>query len=220
MSKKYLILGILGFTLILFLSELIYIVHNRPEFLLRYYINRVEVKYKNSQVKEALEYIDNIAKLRESEVVQYYPDIEWLLRVELPDIEMDEKLEQELEQLMSQVDLNKIYEDKQKLVVLFYRIGLIGSRYQKKDLVEYALKKTIVLDPEWSFFHRELANYYLVKGKKKDAWDILKFCEEFKYSKNACKEYFEDQYESGEVLPIGFYEERIYEYLDFYDKSD
>jgi len=212
MKKIRLGINILVVIVVFAISEFIYIVHNRPELLLKYYVNRSQVLLDQSELDNIIGYLIQIADVKVFMVAENYEGIMWPKRVIYPGLPEDKLLENEYQELVDLIDLDNIYNNERRLARLFYDLGLAAYQYDENELTEFFWDIAVRLAPEWSFFHKELANYYLVKGKKKVAWERLNFCLKFNYSKEPCIDFLKNNWEKNETVEVGYYKQNIEDY--------
>lgn len=100
---------------------------------------------------------------------------------------------------------------------LFYATALMALRYDKNSvgLTESLLKTSALLQPQLSFYHVELANYYLKQAQPEKAEEALRYCQLFEYPRFHCKQYEQSDLKSFKIEPVGFLRTEIdkYNYL-------
>ena len=95
------------------------------------------------------------------------------------------------------------------LAILFYELGLLASQHEETNLVTPFWESAVYLAPEWSYFHIELANSYLINNQASEAEKQLNFCFQFKYPREHCQEYMDENYHSQSPESIGFLKEKV-----------
>lgn len=86
----------------------------------------------------------------------------------------------------------------------FYNLGLISYTINEKEQVVQNLKSAVNFAPYWSYFHVELANYYLSAGKTEEARETLTYCLEFKDPRIFCLNFMKSHLPNNTFEKIGF----------------
>lgn len=94
-----------------------------------------------------------------------------------------------------------------KTSYIYYLLATQSEHYSDYSFPDI-LTVAIHLNPELSYYHVELANYYLLQGETSMSNNAIEFCEKFKSSKPYCQEYKMDKFEN-----IGFLDPLIETYL-------
>lgn len=91
----------------------------------------------------------------------------------------------------------------------FYKLGLIAHQNNEPDLVTSFWQSAINFSPQWSYYHIELANYFLFKGLTNDSAETLTFCLKFEYPRQHCQEFIKNNLERNTHEKVGFLEKTI-----------
>lgn len=209
MEKKKLVFSLIVLGVVIFVSECIFIVCNRPALLRKVYIGLIKIQAKSNSFQNKLKYLKNINRLTIKEMDNYYPNIDLTLGLELPEKIENKDLELKYESFFRENDLLDFCDNNEKLASLFYKMGLMAYEHDEKDLIESFWRISSRLAPEWSWFSTELANFYLHEDKKVEAKKTLEFCLKFKYAGKACENYMENSFNKGLLKPVGYEKEKI-----------
>jgi hypothetical protein len=87
---------------------------------------------------------------------------------------------------------------------IFYDLGLIAYETGQMNATEYFLKYAIFLDPFFSYYHVELANYYFIQGNVKRTEEILEMCNRFGVTSENCNIYKNNNFLKNYPEKVGF----------------
>lgn len=214
MKKVKLFVGLVVVLVVFIVAELIYIIHNRPELLLKYYINskskQLNSLSKQPSIEELIIDLDDLVETKIILTKNRFKGDDWVNRVEFGGLIEDEFLKGKYYEILSKPSgLWEFLGKGGNLAGLYYQLGLLAYENQAKDLVEYFWSTAVRLEPEWGFFHLELANFYLSEDKRELAQKSLWFCLKFKYPKNSCQNYLDKM----KVNSVGYWKDSVEEYF-------
>lgn len=120
---------------------------------------------------------------------------------------------QEYQNILQKVDVSVVANSPDnRISEIFYELGLTGYSNGLPEVALRLLQTSIFIEPELSFYHVELANYYLNLGNKIRAEETLNYCLKYKDPYAHCKDYLENSLLKGDVKNIGFLKETIGNY--------
>ncbi len=102
-------------------------------------------------------------------------------------------------------------ESQNRLAIVFYNMALISSQNDEENIAEECFNKAIHLSTQWSYFDIELANWYMHKGDRSKALEVILRCQEQKISQKYCKNYYDTNISQGAINPVGFLSDKIKE---------
>lgn len=100
-------------------------------------------------------------------------------------------------------------QDATKWAKVYYQLGLIAYSNGDLNLIPHFWKASTHLAPEWSYFHVELANFYLSQGNKDGATEAINFCLRFFFPKEHCMQFLEQNIKIDSSLPLGSWKDDI-----------
>ena len=210
--KKYTLFFILIFILLLFVSELIYALRNNTTIIASFYLKQAKYSAQKLRLQQTLKYLGKASEFKLKEVDQKYPDIAIETSVTTPDFPDNPDLNETYIDYLESIDydsLASLYES--KWAKPYYTLGLLAYRHGELKLTILFWQTAINLAPEWSYFHVELANFYLTQNQLDKARNAINFCLNFHFPQNHCGQFLEKNIETGSPEPIGFWEEQIKE---------
>lgn len=95
------------------------------------------------------------------------------------------------------------------LAKVFYELGLISYLSFEPSLSENLWLTAVYLAPEWSYFHIELANLYLLTENIDAAKAQLESCLRFYHPKDYCRQYLVENLEANVPQEAGFLENEV-----------
>lgn len=201
------------FLVTLILSEFIYIAKHPPstESSKNIFLKAAGVSKELNLASPTLYFLNIASTFRTREIAQLYRHVGWKAEKVDPDFPKKELLSTLYSNTLNTTDLsNLLNEPDSSWAKIYYDLALICFDKTEDYLGEYFLDKAAQLAPEWSYFHIELANYYLSTGNKVAAEETIKWCENFKYSKENCQHFFENNILNDRTVEIGFYKNEIH----------
>ena len=92
---------------------------------------------------------------------------------------------------------------------LLYLLGLSAYQYNQPELTASFWQTAALSAPAWSYFHIELANWYLNNSQFQQSQAQLEYCLSFTDAQEACQEFIEENLVKQKPETIGFLEEKI-----------
>lgn len=212
-SKIHLAIFLVGFFVLILLSEFIYRLNNRPQLGVHDYLEMASSSAQKSNVKKTLDYLGKASELRlESEVIKEHPGVEIQSNITIPLIPKNKDIQEAFSSYLKSID----YEEFKKIYAsrwarIYYNLGHLAYEQNEPELVVPFWEIAANLGPEWSYFHVELANYYLSQGEIDKARESIGYCMQFQFPKDHCREFLEKNIEAETVEPVGSWEEQINE---------
>lgn len=213
---KYILIFLFSFILLLILSEIVFSltnpsrILNKPPLLVSYYLNRFARFNDKSEMQSALVYLGRAAEVKFKEVSQEYPELSIENPVEIPSLPENNQLREAYVTYLESVDTRQLAESHASFWAKpFYTLGLLAYKHGETELVIPFWQTATTLAPEWSYFHIELANYYLFLGELDKAQKQIEDCSQFKSPKNHCLQFEKENVETDSFMPVGFWEEQI-----------
>jgi len=211
MKHSKIILVIFAFTTLVLLSEGLYQFRNNINLQAKTYLIFARFLANKSRVGPALIYLEKAANIRVSQLKKVYPNLEDITP-EVPFIPNNEQLIESFKLILLSLDIQTLSQFKpEKLGKVFYTLGLAAYENKEPILVIPLFQKAISLAPEWSYFHVELANFYVMMGQDQEAKNTLEKCFNFKNPKEHCQQYINNNFESEIYEKVGFLKEAINE---------
>jgi hypothetical protein len=96
-----------------------------------------------------------------------------------------------------------------KWAKIYYFLGLTAHEYNELDLVVPFWQVAANLAPEWSYFHVELASFYLIQGEMDKAYSQIKHCLQFHFPQAHCRQFMEENVQTNSPETIGSWEKQI-----------
>lgn len=200
-----------SFIIIILLSEFTFILVNQPSHFTFYYLKRAHVSAQDYRAQRALNYLSKAAEINIKDKAKEYPEIipsPFTQQINLPTD--NPKLTQAYLDLIS--SLNIIVKDNNyssELAKTFYSLGLLAHENEQSNLLVPLWQTAVLLAPEWSHFHIELANYYLSSGNSTESEVLLKKCTQLPHPKKHCQKYVEEILLPNIPMEVGFLEQFI-----------
>ena len=205
----------IAFTFLLFLSELVYRINNRPEPTLDDYIRIASNSAQKSRVQKALKNLGKAAEIKlKSEIAYEYPDMnldDSFVLTPLPD---NNKLKKDFAEYLKTVDYEQLSESyATKWSKPFYSLGLIAFQNNELDLMIPFWEIGVNLAPELSYLHVELANFYLTQDNINKATSTIDYCLTFEHPRDHCIEFLYQNIKLQSPSPVGTWEAEINDIL-------
>jgi len=206
----------LAFVALLFLSELIFISQNKSHFLIRFYLNRAQTAAQNSNIENALDYIEKAGKIKIAGRAKQYPEL--IPSKYSPSFDLlknNPQLERAYLNYISNLDPKHLFgREDDEAARLFYTLGLLAYINTEPDMVIPLFQSAIYLEPELSHYHVELANFYLELGNKEKSQSSLEYCLKFKNPIQHCQDYTDNNFSKNMSEEAGFLEKELEKYYD------
>jgi hypothetical protein len=200
----------------MFLSEFIFIIRQNSSISLKYYLLKSQVYANKGQLGKSLTYLQKAVEYKIKIQKQQYPDLipaNFEVNVNiLP--ENTELRETYLKQLQEISPKEFIEENPPELSRLTYLLGLQAYLLDEVELIPSLWQASIYMAPQWSYFHVELANYYLSENEPSQAQEAIRICRNFEFSKDHCHEYMINNLQINKPLKVGFWKDLIFEKIN------
>ena len=180
MSKRGVFAGILCFIVLLVVSETLYVVKNKWVYY-SYSLKATKVINTVGRTDFAF-YIATLGKYR------------------LPN---DNKFKLDVKENI------KVFPPTLNLPVLIYRFALSAYEDNLEGLTPQLLDLCIQMDPDFSFWRVELANYYLLSGDPSQAKTVLDVCMEHSAPRAHCNDYLNSNLMTNKPLDVGFLKDTV-----------
>lgn len=207
--KLKVFLATVAFFLLIIVSEVIFNLRNNPEFQYWYNYYAGQAAIKASQPRLAFDYI--------GEIVDYKfqnGDTSVKRVLEIPSLSDNPNLKKDYASFLKSSDMERFFQtDLDGWAQNFYTLGFLAYKQDEPELAESFWQAAVDFAPDWSYFHIELANFYLSQGKKNAAETQLDACLELESPRSFCQWYIENHLENGTFENVGFLETKIQDEL-------
>jgi hypothetical protein len=95
------------------------------------------------------------------------------------------------------------------LPALIYNLAITAYNDQLPNLTPKLLNISIRMDPDFSFWRVELANYYLLNGNSSQAKNTLDDCLKFEAPRQHCQDFMNGPFTSNQPQKVGFLNQTI-----------
>lgn len=201
----------LAFLLLLILAETIYILNNKPEYIIGYYLNKAQISAVNSDAQEAINFLVKAAKVNIRYNARQYPQLvpsTYNLNFGLP--KSNSRPNQAYLDYIQNLDARMLTRsDEKNLGKTFYSLGLLAYENSQTDFIAPLFQTAVYLNPELSHLHIELANFYLKSGDEEKTKSTLEYCKKFIYSKTHCQQYIDNNLHWRVPEEVGFLEKAV-----------
>ena len=199
-----------AFVGVLIISEAIYRVNNRPEYLQTFYLILAKREVSSNNIQKSLNFMNKAARGAIDITAKRYPGY---IGENYPQVSYDSNNEdflKEYRKYFENIPSFILIQDRSYyLARIFYDLGLIAYTSGQKELVIYFWQSAILLVPELSHYHVELANFYLKEGNEEQTKNVLEFCLNFKYASEHCKVYRDNNLYWNFPEDVGFLKEEV-----------
>jgi tetratricopeptide (TPR) repeat protein len=175
-----------------------------------YHLNKTQAMVQKSNIQQALNHLDKAAESKLKEVDKKYPDITLITSVIIPALPDNPDLMKAYLSFLRGIDydyLKEIYAS--KWAKIYYFFGLTAHEHNELDLVIPFWQVAVNLAPEWSYFHTELANYYLIQGEIDKARSQIEYCLQFHFPQAHCRQFMEENVQTNSPETVGFWEKQV-----------
>jgi tetratricopeptide (TPR) repeat protein len=95
---------------------------------------------------------------------------------------------------------------------IFYELGLAAHSSGLPETAIKLLQTAVYVVPELSYYHVELANYYLMLGDRTQVNKTINYCLEYNDPYKHCKDYLDGDLLESKTNSVGFMQEAINSY--------
>lgn len=177
----------------------------------RYFMKLSHQSLQQNDLESALHYLEAAAEVSIKYKAFIYPKLiePKPISINLP--ENNPRLNQAYEELLKTIATDSFTQPYSlKLAKTFYALGLIAfQHFEPRSLTANLWQTAVTLYPEESDFHVELTNLYLKTGRKDQAQQALKCCQRLVYTREHCRQYYEDNLLPNSYEEVGFLKESI-----------
>lgn len=216
--KHWLVLSLI-FTAVItvfLLSELLYMIRNNSPQLNYLLLNRARYYAEISDSKKSFKYLDLIVRLNSSHNSSIYKKNQIALNYKLDLNSLLNTNSQFLEKyrifLIDQKSNDIPGNKDMKISKIFYETGLFAYSNGQQNLTPVFFRAAISIEPELSFYHVELANYFLLQNDIQSAKEAINFCLRFKYPQRHCQDYLNSSLRNETLEDVGFLREALGKY--------
>ncbi|OGM28111.1 hypothetical protein A2692_04615 [Candidatus Woesebacteria bacterium RIFCSPHIGHO2_01_FULL_39_95] len=194
------------------LSEVIYLVNNRPSAFSIFYIRFSKHYALKNDITSSLKLLTHAAYLGIIDQSQEYP--EHINNNFRPEIVLDKNNEELNRDIITYIKNLNIPSTRNTDVLvftskIFYYLALISYNNNDYNNAEKFLALSAYLTPENSPSHVELSNLYLIQGKYDSARSAIYFCLNFELPYAPCDYFVKNNFEKGKTEPVGFKKEDV-----------
>jgi hypothetical protein len=210
-KKLEIVVVVAVFTVLILVSEIIFMLKNRHKQNINNYIHRMYVASKEGNVELSIYFLCKASNFRYDELEKKFPNITFNNSTKCNiSIEESDELTNQINSYLTTIDYNKLQENYySELSKTYFKLGVISFNQLKINIAEMFLKQAVTLDPEWSYYHIELANFYLLQGYDKKATETINFCLNFQIPSEHCKKFMSQNIERDKPKNVGFLENEI-----------
>jgi len=197
-------------------SELLFRINsNKVNILSAYYISQAQRSIDKNEFQDSLNYLSRAAKYNIKNISKNYAGLIPADYNPTLSLSNNKDLEKPFSDYISKINPWKILiSKKNNLSKVFYDLGVVSYQdgMNSDKIIIELLQTSIFLNPELSYPHLELANYYLIQKDKENAQKGLDYCLKFIYAKKHCAEYFSNNFPDNPPFKFGFLEEESTKY--------
>lgn len=206
--KAKTLLVILVIVSLMLTSEAIFQLRNNPSVQIPAYLRLTRMLATAGRVEVSLKFFGKAYDIRLKQL-NYGENDKLIPENQLPDPPQNDKLISDYKNILKSMDVKKLTTTYDTWGKILYNLGLSAYRNGETDLVIPFWQKALAIAPEWSYFHVELANYYLNLGQTDKAGKQLEYCLEFHHPKSFCQHFVTNNLEKEVPEEIGFLESKI-----------
>lgn len=207
-QPKKTILIIAALIVLLLTSEGLYQMQNNSNAQILYHLITSHFFARTSNVQSSVKHFEKAYEFR-LEQLSYQNSQESKKEEFFPGLPENQMLVSEYKLVLESLELNKLTSSYDTWGKVFYNLGLLAYKNGELNLVIPFWQKAVAIAPEWSYFHIELANYYLVDDQKDKATAQIDYCFKFKSPKSFCQWYIDNHLEMRKPDKVGFLEGKI-----------
>lgn len=197
------------FTASILISEIIYSYYNGNPLITYIYVNKAEYSLKNS---DYYGFLVNMLKAGRNKIRidvkkgNLLIDEKKLVFSYQNNIEFTEQDYQSVNNLnFSDLEMGESGEWSKA----FYILGLVNYQPENYLSTIELWNTSIKLNPQWSYFHVELANLFLKQNDRNQAENQIEKCLSFYYPRKDCNDYKKDNLIPNKPENIGFLQKKI-----------
>jgi tetratricopeptide (TPR) repeat protein len=205
----------LTFLLLILTSEILFMVLNNSPELNYLLLSKAKYYAQVGKTNESLKYLNWLAKIniyynhKEQKAglipISYNPSINKALE--------NTKFVDRYLNILKDIDISAITKSPDsRASEIFYELGLAANSSGLSEVTINLLQAAIYIEPQLSFYHVELANYYLMLGNKTLANKTINYCFEYKDPYKHCKDYLDGDLLRSKTNNVGFMKETINNY--------
>lgn len=208
------IFSILSIILILFASEIIYMINNPENKLIPYLINMSRKSINNGNPDNSIYLIDlssyllikNNAKVNKGiKFANYFP----LQKRQLND-EGRKIIVNTLDYYFNNISISNV---KENLSYIYYLLFLNFYKEGNINLAKNCIDNIVYINPQLPQYQIERLNFYFILGEEENAKSTLNFCQLFDISKFVCQDFYKEYIDNSNRPSVGFYNESIIDHL-------
>lgn len=214
-SLVFVSICLLVLLLLVFSSEIVFMASNNSPELNYLLLSKVKHYAQTNELDKSLKYLNWLTKIN----INYnHKKQKGGLIPKDYNFNIDKALEstnfiEEYRNLLQNIDVSIITNSPDnRISEIFYELGLAGFSNGLPEVAPRLLQTSIFIEPELSFYHVELANYYLTFGDKNNAEKTINYCLLYKDTYNHCKDYLENSLLKGKIYDVGFMREAVNNY--------
>lgn len=202
---------VVGFFLaLLVVSELIYSFKNRPQFVQSFYLFLAKQTALAGNTQKSIFFLNKAAKVTIDINAKRYPVYD---QESYPEINYESSNKEFQNEYRGYIADIPTFSSDQHMAKIFYDLGLVAYKVDEKKMVPYFLQTAIFLDPFFSYYHVELANYYLMQRNMDQAERAIQFCLNFGVTVAHCSEYQNDNLRLNYPEQVGFLKQEIQQFI-------
>jgi len=214
-SLVFITIYLLVFLLLVLSSEIVFMISSNSPELNYLLLSKVKHYAQINELDESFKYLNWVTKININ--YNHKKQKSGLIPKDYG-FNIDKALENtnftdEFRNILQNIDVSVITNSPDNRVSeIFYGLGLVGYSSGLSEVALKLLQTSIFIEPELSFYHVELANYYLTLGDKTLAGKTINYCLLYKDPYNHCKDYLENSLLNGEIHNVGFMREAVNNY--------
>lgn len=206
------VFSLLVFLFIILLSETVFMITNSSPELNYFFLQKAKHYAQTSEFEKSFKYLNWIIKLdinynSKKRKSGLFPK-NYQFNLSIP--QTNPNFLNGYENIISKIDPGEIVNSKDNMVSkIFYELGIIASENNLSDLTQSLLQTAIYIQPELSFYHVELANYFLSMGDGDKASEVISNCLQLKDPHDHCKDYQENSLDNNITEKVGFLQQTV-----------
>lgn len=210
MKKSEIFLLLTGIIFLMLVSEILYTINRRPEFMQFLYVELAKQAVALGKVQLSVDLLKDAAYKSEDtnaeKYTEYNPDKYQRINFDSASTLFKSDYKNYLNSI---APLSVSNDNTRKIANIFYNLGLIAYKDGEKDATKYFFRAAIFWDPLLTYYHVELANFYLSEGDNAESKSVLDFCSQIYVTSEYCTEFLKDNFQNNYSEKVGFLQERI-----------
>jgi len=203
------------FTILIFSSEFVYLYNNPDSVSTKYFTNRAKKDLNENKIIKSINNLFNLSR------IYYRYDLRKTKKYLLPahfyedffTTKLNDDFTIEYTNYINNTDFNDYLNvDSKKLSLIFYNLSLISNKHREYELELLFLESAVYIFPELSYYHLELANYWIINGDYDKAKSVISYCLNFYSPNQDCLDYLNST-QLKKVKVSGFQQETIVNYF-------